>query len=214
VLLSNRGRDLVSEPNSRGVFDTPEAADAMGAYGRAIVAAQALEILLATVLGTFRRVSDPSLTREEWVALTERLEAQTLGRLKELFRDLGAPEAQVKQIEAALKLRNFLIHDCFREPDRIDLMTSLQGRLGLEAEFKRAKNDFDDCFKLMAAILLKVVFEAGFDSAGVIKRAESLLEREPRDAWERRVKIIASDPERRREIEKQLAALGKLRTKG
>jgi hypothetical protein len=200
----------MAESKSQGVFDADEAGPAMSAFGRAIVSGQVLEVFLATLLGAHRRIHDREITREEWVAHTDWLEGQTLGRLKNLLKDLGASEPHIQQVEEALKLRNFLVHHSFREPERLGLMTTVEGRSSLEAEFQHASELFDECSKLTVALLLKVAVDAGYDFAHAIKRADSLAGREPRDVWERRVKEITSDPERRQEIERQLEVVSKL----
>lgn len=144
------------------------------------------------------------------VAFTEGIETQTLGRLKNLFADLSAPEEHVKQIESALRTRNFLVHNCFREPERLNLMFSEDGRRQLEEEFIHATDEFRDCSGLMAAIVIQVAITAGFDPEHVIDRVKSLVDREPRDSWERRVKAIVSYPQRRRQMEEQFRTLARL----
>lgn len=197
-------------PDRRGVFEVEAAIPVMAAYGRAIASGQLLEVSLAAVLGAFKRTSDPELTREEWVAFTEGIETQALGRLKNLFADLNAPGEHVKRIESALRTRNFLVHNCFREPERLDLMFSEDGRRQLEEEFIHAADEFRDCSELMAAILIQTAIAAGFDPEHVIDRVKSLVDREPRDSWERRVKAIVSNPQRRKQMEEQFQTLARL----
>jgi len=194
----------------RGVFDAEAATPVMAAYGRAIVSGQLLEVSLASLLGVFKRATDRDLTREEWVTFIDGLEAKTLGRLKNLFADLGAPKDQVDRLETALRTRNFLVHNCFREPERMALMSTEEGRVQLEDEFHRAEQEFRVGFRLTAGLLVRVAMVAGLDPNRAIDRTRSLLHREPRDRWERRVKAIVSDEQRRTTIEEQFHTLANL----
>src|SRR2546427_5157636 len=85
-------------------------------FGRAVFFIQAFERQLGITLATVCLSEPDTVTREQYDALMSKNFKKTLGQLFHKMKDdLNIADEIRQEIEAALQLRNFLIHNYFWE---------------------------------------------------------------------------------------------------
>jgi hypothetical protein len=110
-------------------------------YGLAMYCAQVLEHELANFVVVSRSIAGAFASHEEREALWAELFGSTMGRqLRHALAESRLDNDQVEALERALKARNFLAHDYFRE--RIGKLESERGRNEMIEELDEIRDTF------------------------------------------------------------------------
>jgi hypothetical protein len=157
--------DLTAEPGRAEVF---------AHYGLAMGQAQIMEQQLATVLALVN-VPEP-YSRDDFIAIIERGEKQTLGQLKERLRQSGAPVLGIDHLARVVELRNLLAHHYFRDPERSARMTTEDGRAQLIAELDDATRRFFLTAQHLMAAEVRLAVQQGVSKSDVMRRARQLVD--------------------------------------
>ena len=127
-----------------------EIRDVYAHYGRAMYMAQVFEhgLVNALVVASLipRHSSNSPATAEAWVRLlSEFMDSRferTAGKLLREIESLPISEDLTAQLREAVRLRNWLVHDYYRE--RSVEMLSVRGRKSMIAELDQARQSFRD----------------------------------------------------------------------
>jgi hypothetical protein len=143
--------------------------DVFEAFGVAAHNMQAFEFTLSNLLAQVYSDGPTKLTRDQVVDLLGSNYEKTMGQLKnELKKVLGDSDPMVKRVTEAVKLRNSLIHNYFRE--RSIQMEEPEGRESMALELDEAQKFFVELDSELMLIyqrwLLSHGVEAGSASNG------------------------------------------------
>lgn len=146
-------------------------------FGRAVFFIQAFERQLGITLATLC-LSDPDrVTREQYDALLSKNFKKTFGQLFHKIKDDLYITDDIKQeIEAALQLRNFLIHNYFWER-KLEFNTSAGRQVMLE-ELYQACAVFEDVDSKLEAITMAWAAKRGVTEQDYVEELEKLLKTE------------------------------------
>jgi len=157
--------------------DAREIKEVSALFGRVVFFIQAFERQLGITLATVC-LSDPdTFTREQYDALLSKNFKKTLGQLFHKMRDDLHIADEIKQeIEAALQLRNFLIHNYFWE--RMLQFNTSSGRQAMLEELYHACTIFHDVDSKVEAITKAWAAKRGVTEQVYAKELEKLLKTE------------------------------------
>ncbi len=109
--------------------------------GLALYMAQVLEHGLANVIVLARAGGPEFRSPDDYDALLDDLLSRTMGQqLRRALQEIEFTDDQIERLNEALRLRNYLAHDFFRE--RIDHFASVAGRNRLIAELDKMRDHF------------------------------------------------------------------------
>ncbi|HYT45612.1 MAG TPA: hypothetical protein VEP90_25025 [Methylomirabilota bacterium] len=146
-------------------------------FGLAVYLAQCFERQLGITLATVC-LSDPdSVTREQYDALLSKNFKKTLGQLfYKMKDDLNIADEIKQEIEAALQLRNFLIHNYFWE--RMLQFNASAGRQAMLEELYHACTVFQEVDSKVEAITKAWGEKRGVTEQDYAEELEKLLKSE------------------------------------
>lgn len=109
--------------------------------GLALYMAQVLEHGLANIIVLARAGGPQFRSPDDYEALLDELLSRTMGaQLRQALREVEFTDDQIERLNEALRLRNFLAHDFFRE--RIMSFGSIAGRNRLIEELDAMRDHF------------------------------------------------------------------------
>jgi len=154
--------------------DAREIKEISALFGRVVFFIQAFERQLGITLASVC-LSDPdAVMREQYDALLSRNFKKTLGQLFHKVKDdLNIPDDVKQEIEAALQLRNFLIHNYFWER-MIEFNTST-GRQAMLEELDQACLVFQEVDSKVTAITMEWAAKRGVTEEDYARELEKLL---------------------------------------
>jgi hypothetical protein len=131
-------------------------------FGSAAQHAQLFEQSLAKFLLIYNKIADTTLSLEDLEVLEGKLKKKTMGSLlKELSNYVTIQEESVaKNLDEALKLRNFLMHSFFIA--REEEFKSEDGRLRLLAEIIGIEQTLEKCRVITNAMRIAMCRTLGF----------------------------------------------------
>ncbi|AZH30502.1 hypothetical protein [Paenibacillus sp. M-152] len=120
-------------------------------FGLAVFYSQVLEHQLVNMIVLLKRSQGLVPTEDDFEALFERKFSITMGRLiNEIKQVFELKDKDIDELEAILKLRNFIVHDFFKE--KIELTFTKTGRNELIDEL----NSFVNRVKIMDNRLMEI----------------------------------------------------------
>jgi uncharacterized protein YutE (UPF0331/DUF86 family) len=157
--------------------DAMEIKEVSALFGRAVFFIQCFERQLGITLATVC-LSDPdAVTREQYDALLSKNFKKTLGQLFHKMKgDLHIAEEMKQEIEAALELRNFLIHNYFWE--RMVQFNTSVGRQAMLEELYLACTVFQEVDSKVEAITKAWGEKRGVTEQDYAEELEKLLKTE------------------------------------
>lgn len=157
--------------------DVQEIKEVSALFGRAVYFIQTFERQLGITLASVC-LSDPdAVTREQYDALLSINFKKTLGQLFHKMKDdLTIPDEIKQEIEAALQLRNFLVHNYFWE--RAVAFNTSPGRQAMLDELSQACLVFQEVDSKVTAITLKWAAKRGVTEEDYARELEKLLKTE------------------------------------
>lgn len=127
-------------------------------YGAAMYFAQVLEHGLANFVGVSR--ADTFRSHDEADAVWDELFASTMGRqLRHALREEGLSEMHIERLRNALRIRNYLAHDFWRE--RSDHLGSSTGRNELLVELEEMRAELHAIDQELETITRGILAEKG-----------------------------------------------------
>lgn len=157
--------------------DAREIKEVSALFGRAVFFIQAFERQLGITLASVCLSEPDTVTREQYDALLSRNFKKTLGQLFHKMKDdLNISDEIKQEIEAALQLRNFLIHNYFWER-MIEFNTST-GRQAMLEELDQACILFQEIDSKVTEITLEWAAKRGITEEDYIRELAKLLKTE------------------------------------
>lgn len=157
--------------------DAREIKEISALFGRLVFFIQAFERQLGITLASVCLTDPDAVTREQYDALLSRNFKKTLGQLFHKMKDdLNIPDDVKQEIEAALQLRNFLIHNYFWER-MIEFNTST-GRQAMLEELDQACLVFQEVDSKVTTITMEWAAKRGVTEEDYARELEKLLKTE------------------------------------
>jgi hypothetical protein len=148
-------------------------------FGLAVYAAQVLEHGVVNFVVVSRSVGRAFTTRAERDEFEAELFRSTMGRqLRHALAEASIADADTERLQAALRTRNFLVHDYF--PERAADMLSEIGRNRLLDELDRMRDELRTADESLEAVTLALMHRAGL-TADMLKAELERMKREVPD---------------------------------
>jgi hypothetical protein len=166
-------------------------AEVFAHYGLAMAEAQMVEQHLAAVL-VLLGVPNP-YSRAEFLRIIELAEGDTMGRLKDRLRKMGAPVLGIEHLERVVATRNLLAHAFFRDAERSVKMTHEAGRAELIAELDDAARRFWTTAHYLRAAEVRLAMRYGVSKDIVMERVRQIQGGQgENDSVGRRARVLLS----------------------
>jgi hypothetical protein len=142
-------------------------------FGLAVYAAQVLEHGLVNFVLVSRTIGSVFATLDERDTFEAELFGSTMGRqLRHALAEVPIADADVELLQAALRTRNFLVHDYFRE--RAADMLSESGRNRMLAELDEMRDELCAADGSLSAVTYTLMERAGLTREEVELQLEAM----------------------------------------